>query len=238
MTSVFRSMTSVVSPCRPCRHANTPDGHHHCSRNPVDDLALCGRCMQDMPHAVRKTAPTRFIPFAPVVLETCGGQGAPQPPRRNPNPFSGLLTDGKRNEMSKKPHQCEPRPPFPACFQVTHHEKHWKTKGFRLISLCSHHVLMCSCAHAERCRQRIPACMGASVLHNADISTPVPRKAALRKGAFHPERPPPKRGCARQPPNAMTGAWMGMEEEWRTKAIPPPSTLREPPAHRPLLASR
>ena len=228
-------MTSVVSPCRPCRHANTPDGHHHCSRNPVDDLALCGRCMQDMPHAVRKTAPTRFIPFAPVVLATCGGQGAPQPPRRNPNPSSGLLTDGKRNEMSKKPHQCEPRPPFPACFQVTHHEKHWKTKGFRLISLwfppCSH-VLM---------RNAVASAFRRAWAHRCSTMPTYPRQSPARplygRARFIPNAPP-KRGCARQPPNAMTGAWMGMEEEWRTKAIPPPSTLREPPAHRPLLASR
>ena len=228
-------MTSVVSPCRPCRHANTPDGHHHCSRNPVDDLALCGRCMQDMPHAVRKTAPTRFIPFAPVVLATCGGQGAPQPPRRNPNPFSGLLTDGKRNEMSKKPHQCEPRPPFPACFQVTHHEKHWKTKGFRLISLCSHHVLMCSCGTLSPAHSGVHGRIGAPQCRHIHASPPQGRST---EGRVSSRTPPPKRGCARQPPNAMTGAWMGMEEEWRTKAIPPPSTLREPPAHRPLLASR
>ena len=228
-------MTSVVSPCRPCRHANTPDGHHHCSRNPVDDLALCGRCMQDMPHAVRKTAPTRFIPFAPVVLATCGGQGAPQPPRRNPNPSSGLLTDGKRNEMSKKPHQCEPRPPFPACFQVTHHEKHWKTKGFRLISLCSHHVLMCSCGTLSPAHSGVHGRIGAPQCRHIHASPPQGRST---EGRVSSRTPPPKRGCARQPPNAMTGAWMGMEEEWRTKAIPPPSTLREPPAHRPLLASR
>ena len=228
-------MTSVVSPCRPCRHANTPDGHHHCSRNPVDDLALCGRCMQDMPHAVRKTAPTRFIPFAPVVLATCGGQGAPQPPRRNPNPSSGLLTDGKRNEMRKKPHQCEPRPPFPACFQVTHHEKHWKTKGFRLISLCSHHVLMCSCGTLSPAHSGVHGRIGAPQCRHIHASPPQGRST---EGCVSSRTPPPKRGCARQPPNAMTGAWMGMEAEWRTKAIPPPSTLREPPAHRPLLASR
>ena len=186
--TVFRFMTSVVSPCRPCRHANTPDGHHHCSRNPVDDLALCGRCMQDMPHAVRKTAPTRFIPFAPVVLATCGGQGAPQPPRRNPNPSSGLLTDGKRNEMSKKPHQCEPRPPFPACFQVTHHEKHWKTKGFRLISLCSHHVLMCSCGTLSPAHSGVHGRIGAPQCRHIHASPPQGRSTEGRVSSRTPPR--------------------------------------------------
>ena len=42
-------------------------------------------------------------------------------------------TDGR---TARKPH-----PPFPACFQVTHHEKYWKTKDF---AKKYHYMLHCS----------------------------------------------------------------------------------------------